>query len=149
MLEASIGLGLLFSFFFSEFFGLAAGGLVVPGYVAMYLHYPLDLIATLLVSFMAYLTIKFLSSFMFIYSKRLLMFSILFGFLFGAFTRNFLAVHLLALNIELQAIGMIIPGLICYWMHRQGILETICMLIIGSVLVRLIIVIAYGGTLFI
>jgi poly-gamma-glutamate biosynthesis protein PgsC/CapC len=149
MIESAIGLGLVINFIFSEFFGLAAGGMVVPGYVALYLHYPLDLVATLFVAFMAYLSIKFLSNFMFIYSKRLLMFSIIFGFLFGAFARHFLIAQFAAFNIEMQAIGMIIPGLITYWMHRQGIVETICMLVIASVSIRLILVLVFGGQIFI
>ena len=43
----SIALGLMVTALFTEFFGLAAGGMVVPGYLAMSLHKPLDILATL------------------------------------------------------------------------------------------------------
>ena len=36
----SVGIGLALSLFFSETLGLAAGGMVVPGYVALMLHHP-------------------------------------------------------------------------------------------------------------
>ena len=40
ILTASIGIGLVVSLMFSEMFGLAAGGMVVPGYIALYLNRP-------------------------------------------------------------------------------------------------------------
>ena len=46
----AIGLGLLISLFFSETLGLAAGGMVVPGYVALMLHHPLRILGTVGVS---------------------------------------------------------------------------------------------------
>ena len=36
----SIGLGLVTSLAFSEILGVAAGGMVVPGYIALYLDRP-------------------------------------------------------------------------------------------------------------
>ena len=147
---SAVGLGLVINFIFGEFFGLAAGGMVVPGYVALFLDTPLDLLLTLIVSLMSFLSIKFLSNFMFIYSRRLFMFSILFGFLFGWFAKYFIVGQISTnLNLEMQSIGMIIPGLIAYWMHKQGILETISMLVIASVSIRLILILITGGEIFI
>ena len=147
---SAVGLGLVINFIFGEFFGLAAGGMVVPGYVALFLDTPLDLLLTLVVSLMAFLSIRFLSNFMFIYSRRMFMFSILFGFLFGWFAKHFIVDQISPnLNLEMQSIGMIIPGLIAYWMSKQGILETISMLIIASVSIRLILILITGGDVFI
>src|SRR6267143_394130 len=38
MVEQAVGLGLVISLIFSETLGLAAGGMVVPGYVALLFH---------------------------------------------------------------------------------------------------------------
>ena len=38
--------GLLVSLLFTELFGLAAGGMVVPGYIALYMTDPLSVVAT-------------------------------------------------------------------------------------------------------
>ncbi|HPF70070.1 MAG TPA: poly-gamma-glutamate biosynthesis protein PgsC/CapC, partial [Candidatus Krumholzibacteria bacterium] len=38
------------SLVFSEILGLAAGGLVVPGYIALYLDQPLRVLSTILVA---------------------------------------------------------------------------------------------------
>ena len=36
MIMQAMGFGLVFSFFFTEVVGLSAGGLIVPGYLAIY-----------------------------------------------------------------------------------------------------------------
>jgi hypothetical protein len=54
----------------------------------------------------------------------------------------------LGLNVEaslLQAVGYIIPGLIAYWMLRQGIVETICTMFMAAFIVRLALVVGHGG----
>jgi len=54
MFEVAIGLGVLTSLFFLEAFGIAAGGIVVCGYIALYLHEPLTILVTLAISFAVY-----------------------------------------------------------------------------------------------
>ncbi|MBT7311770.1 poly-gamma-glutamate biosynthesis protein PgsC, partial [bacterium] len=46
MIYQAIGLGLVISLIFSEVMGVAAGGLIVPGYIAMYLDQPLRIVGT-------------------------------------------------------------------------------------------------------
>ena len=70
ILTASIGIGLAVSLLFSEMFGLAAGGMVVPGYIALYLNRPIDILLTLLAALLTYLVVHSLSTFMIIYGKR-------------------------------------------------------------------------------
>jgi hypothetical protein len=76
---------------------------------------------------------------------------VLLGFLFGYLTRYILIFHdTLKLGVDtsvVQSIGYIIPGLIAYWMMRQGVVETLCTMIMGAFIVRLALVTAYGGKL--
>jgi hypothetical protein len=58
VVEQAIGLGLLVSLIFSETLGLAAGGMVVPGYIALMVHEPLRLAGTILVSLLTLAAIK-------------------------------------------------------------------------------------------
>jgi hypothetical protein len=51
--------------------------------------------------------------------------------------------------VELSIVGYIIPGLIAIWMDRQGILETITALVTSSAIVRLILIILFGGEIMI
>ncbi len=151
MIYQSIGLGLVVSLVFSEILGLAAGGLVVPGYIALYLDQPLRILGTILAALVTYAFIRILGRFVLLYGRRTMVFSVLAGFLFGYLTR-YLLVFNAALDLRvdtnvIQSIGYIIPGLIAYWMSRQGVVETLCTMIMASFLVRLALVVAHGGRL--
>lgn len=140
----SIGLGLCVSLFFSEFFGIAAGGMVVPGYIALYLNRPMVIVVTVLVSLLTYFIVNSLGAFMIIYGKRRTVLTIIIGFLLGWLVRLFEPIPLGPQAVELSIVGYIIPGLIAIWMDRQGIIETVASLVTSSTIVRLILIIIFG-----
>lgn len=145
MMQA-IGLGLVVSIIFSETLGLAAGGMVVPGYMAMMFHEPSRIAGTILVSTFTFLIIKFLSNYMFIYGRRRTVLVILIGFLVGWVSREFFIFDIAeGQSLEFQAVGFIIPGLIANWMERQGVIQTLSTMIVAAVLVRLLLMISMGG----
>ena len=145
MIEIAIGLGVVFSLLFNEVFGAAAGGIVVPGYIALHLHEPYRLLGTLAVSFLAYLTIRFLSMFIFIYGRRRLVLAILLGFIYGYLSRQLLIFEAFSIDFRMQAIGFIIPGLIANWMERQGVVKTLSIMFLTAVIVRLLLMLILGG----
>ena len=151
MIYQSIGLGLVVSLVFSEILGLAAGGLVVPGYIALYLDQPLRVLGTVLAALVTYGFVKLVGRFVLLYGRRTMVFSVLAGFLFGYLTRYLLVFNAtFDLGVDtsvIQSIGYIIPGLIAYWMSRQGVVETLCTMIMASFIVRLALVVAHGGKL--
>ncbi|HYQ86155.1 MAG TPA: poly-gamma-glutamate biosynthesis protein PgsC [Bacteroidota bacterium] len=144
----SVGIGLVLSLIFTETLGLAAGGMVVPGYVALMIHHPLRIVGTVLVSLLTFLTMKYLSNYMFIYGRRRIVMVILVGFLFGWLSRALLIIQTNVTTLELQTIGLIIPGLIANWMERQGVVKTITTMIIAAIFIRLILMITTGGEVF-
>jgi poly-gamma-glutamate biosynthesis protein PgsC/CapC len=134
-----IGIGMVLSILATETLGVTAGGIIVPGYIAMHLDSPSRLILTFGISLIVFLIIKSLSNFILIYGKRRLVFALLLGFLFGYLTRlenNFLND---LTNMDLVVIGNIIPGLIANWMDRQGVIRTICTILITASITKLII----------
>jgi gamma-polyglutamate biosynthesis protein CapC len=141
----SVGLGLLLSLVFSESLGLAAGGMIVPGYVALMIHQPLRIIGTIAVSLATLGLLKLVSKYTFIYGRRRIVFTILIGFILGWVSRETFHFHVGDHNIAFYTIGIVIPGLIANWMDRQGILPTLSMMLIASVLVRLLLMIVSGG----
>ena len=151
MIYQAIGLGLVVSLVFSEILGLAAGGLIVPGYIALYLDQPLRIVGTMIAALITFATVQLLSRFILLYGRRTLVFCVLAGFMFGYLTRYLLlAGDLMGLPVDLtiiQSIGYIIPGLIAYWMLRQGIVETLCTMLMAAFIVRLALVVAQGGGL--
>ena len=137
MIHQAIGIGIIISFVFYEIVGFSPGGIVVPGYIALFFDQPARILVTLLVSLLTYLVVNLLSNFIILYGRRRFMTMILIGFLLKWFIEDII-IKLPIPGIELQSIGYIIPGLIANEMRRQGILPTIYSLAIVSTLVRLI-----------
>jgi len=148
LLPLSIGIGLVVSLLFSEAFGLAAGGMVVPGYIALSLTRPADLALTLGAAFATFAIVHSLASVMIVYGRRRTVLMILVGYLVGAAFRMLAGAPLENVaEADVALIGYIIPGLIAIWMDRQGLIETLGSLITASVVVRLILVIFVGSEL--
>ena len=121
MIEQAVGLGLVVSLIFSETLGLAAGGMVVPGYLALMIHEPMRIVGTVAVSLLTLGTLKLLSRYTLIYGRRRIVVAVLIGF--------------------------VIPGLIANWMERQGVIQPICVMTTTAVLVRLLLMLLNGGAL--
>ena len=58
MAEISIGLGIFLSLILSESLGVTAGGIIVPGYIALYLHQPMQVLVTFLVATLVWAIIQ-------------------------------------------------------------------------------------------
>ncbi len=145
MFEVAIGLGVLISLFFLETFGAAAGGIVVAGYVAMHLHQPITILATLSISIIVFIIVKFLGNFMFIYGRRRMVITVLLGFIIGWMARYYGIFANLSSNYSVNVIGFIIPGLIANSMERQGIVKTLSIMVVAAVIVRFLLVLIFGG----
>ncbi len=147
MIVIAVGLGMILNFLFTETIGLAAGGVVVPGYIALNLHKPDLVISTVLIGLITFIIVKILSNYILLYGRRLLIICIIIGYLLGYLTRLYPLLTYENLKIDITTIGFVVPGLIAYWMQRQGIIETISAMVIASVLVRLVIIILTGGVI--
>ncbi|RUO26033.1 poly-gamma-glutamate biosynthesis protein PgsC [Aliidiomarina minuta] len=166
ILAVSIGIGLFFTLILSQFFGLAAGGLVVPGYMALQLMNPLNVGVTLVAALATFFIVRMVSSYMVIYGRRQTIIMILTGYLIAGLLDLFLGSMvawadlemmgetgdaeaqvaqldspLLMAVMETSIVGYIIPGLIAIWFDRQGVLQTLCGLAVTAVLVRLALII--------
>ena len=62
ILTTAIGIGLFISLLFSELFGLAAGGLVVPGYIALFWREPMAIVLTLAIAFATHFIVQLIGS---------------------------------------------------------------------------------------
>lgn len=144
LLTLSVGIGLAVSLLFSEMFALAAGGMIVPGYLALSLTRPMDLLLTVGAGFLTFAVVHGLSSFMIVYGRRRTVLMILVGYLVGTFLRTTIGTVPGPGGEEMTVIGYIIPGLIGIWLDRQGVVETIAAMVTASVVVRLILIALIG-----
>ena len=146
ILTECVALGLLLSLYLSEVLGFVAGGLVVPGYFVVISSKPLMLLATIAASLLSLLCLRLLSKFTLIYGRRRLLIAVLLGFLFSELSRMLFYISPSEFLVELQAFGFIIPGLLAYWMDKQGVWPALGMLSVVVTIVRLLIIIIHGGT---
>lgn len=153
LLSVAIGIGLAVSLLFSELFGLAAGGMVVPGYFALALSRPIDVGLTVVAALATYLIVYLMSTFIIVYGRRRTVLMILVGYLVRILF-NYLPMELVTSvesyaseQTQFQVIGYIIPGLIAIWFDRQGWIETLCALFTAAVVIRLVLVLIFGTEL--
>ena len=132
-----IGIGMVLSLFLTETLGVTAGGIIVPGYIALNLESPERLLITFGISIITFLIIKLLSKFIMVYGKRRLVLALLIGFLLGYLSRSENMITAGLGTTEFMVIGNIIPGLIANWMDRQGVLRTISTVLITAGITKL------------
>ncbi len=140
MVELAIGLGLALSLLATELFGLASAGLVVPGYLALYLDRPGRLAATVVVAGATWACVRFgIARAVVLYGRRRFAVTVLVGYLLNAALEQAL-LALPAESIELRAIGYIVPGLIASTALSQGLFVTLGMTFLVAFVVRVILV---------
>jgi poly-gamma-glutamate biosynthesis protein PgsC/CapC len=143
-LAVSIGVGLAVGLLFTELFGLAVGGMIVPGYIALFLNRPIEVALTLGAGLVTFAIVHALSSVVIIYGRRRTVLMILVGYLIGMLIRWSTTGITPGVADDYVVIGFIIPGLIAIWLDRQGVFSTICSLATASVVVRLVLVVFFG-----
>lgn len=148
-LSLSIGIGLIVGLLFVEYIGLYAGGMVVPGYLALDMHTPGNIVLTIVDAIIIYLIMQLLSKFLIIYGRRRVALIVLIAFLLGVTMRQIFSSLYVATTLghAYSVIGYIIPGLIALAIERQGLIETVTSLISASIIVRLFLILTIGPVL--
>lgn len=137
----SIGVGLIAGFVYTELTGVFGGGLIVPGYLALYMDQPVRIAATLLVALVAYAAVWAMSNVVILYGRRRFMACVLVGFWAGwALARA--GIRMGPAGSELRSVGYIVPGLIANDMVRQGVVRTIASALVLAAAVRLVLIVA-------
>ncbi len=144
MVELAIGIGITLNLLLTEVVGLGSAGLVVPGYLALYLNQPGRLLATWLVAGATAAIVRFgIGKMIVLYGRRRFGVTVLTGFLLNAL----LAATLRALPpepLDLRAIGFIVPGLIANQVLVQGFWSTLGLTFLVAALTRLLLVLITG-----
>ncbi len=146
-LMASIGLGLFVNFTLYEFIGLAAGGLVVPGYLALSLNQPVHVLVTFLIAALSWGFVEIVSKYAILYGRRKIALYILSSFVLQGFVHFIHIPGVTDTNEVIRSVGYIIPGLIAIGFDRQGIADTIATLTITTIATRLLLVLVYGWSI--
>jgi poly-gamma-glutamate biosynthesis protein PgsC/CapC len=116
--------GLAIATLFTELTGLYPGGIIVPGYLALFVNQPLRLAGTLVVALLAWGIYRVLARVFVVFGRRRFLLLVLLG---GVWTLIGYRIVPLAwpASLELRAIGWVIPGLIANAFERQGLAPTV------------------------
>ena len=135
--EYVLVIGVVTSLLFTELLGVSPGGVIVPGYIALYLREPLRLGATLLDAGMAFLLVRLLGRYLVLFGRRRYALFLLAGFL-ARFLMERLVPGILPEAPVLAAVGWLIPGIVAADADRQGPLATAAALAAAALVVRLL-----------
>jgi poly-gamma-glutamate biosynthesis protein PgsC/CapC len=127
MVFETLLIGLLLALVYTETTGISPGGLVVPGYLALYLDQPLRVAATLAVAGLSVLAYRLLSRRLILFGRRRFVLLILLG---AVLAQAWFFAHprLFGDPLELRVIGWVIPGLLASNLERQKPLPTLASL---------------------
>ncbi len=130
-------IGIVVSLLVEEITGYSPGGVVVPGFVALALHEPSEVVATLAVALLALGVYRLLEPRMLLYGRRRFGFLVLTGLLLKAGLLGFLP-QFGVLPYGLLVIGYVVPGVLADTCARQGVLPTLATLALAAGSTRLI-----------
>jgi gamma-polyglutamate biosynthesis protein CapC len=137
VLTAALIIGIVVSLVLTEAVGLTAGGIIVPGYVALLLDRPTALVGFLLVAVASYGIVRALAMVLMLYGTRRFAVAVLTG-LALTIGLQWASPLFVSPYVEWVGLGLIVPGLLANQFDRQGVLPTLVMLAIAAPLVRLI-----------
>ena len=137
MLTAALIIGIVVSLVLTEVVGLTAGGIIVPGYVALLLDRPTALLGFLVVALASYGIVRALGTLLMLYGTRRFAVAVLAGLTLSV-GAQWASPLLVPAYVEWVGLGLIVPGLLANQFDRQGVLPTLAMLAIAAPLVRLI-----------
>ena len=139
MVIEALFVGIVVGYLYYEMIGVSPGGVIAPGYFALFINQPDKIMMTIISSLIVWAGVQFLSKRLIIYGRRKLLLAILMGFFLKLVVEVWIQ-PIAILHIDLQSIGYIIPGLIANEMTRQKILPTLFSLGIVTILVYFILI---------
>ena len=142
MFALTMTVGIALTVLLLELTGLVAGGIIVPAYVSTILGSPASLAMLFGMALGVQGAIRLLAHAIPLYGTRLYGITMLLGGVLNAGAQHLLAplMQHQAVSVEWSAFGYLVPGLVAYHFHRQGILRTVLMIAIAAPLVRAIVV---------
>lgn len=119
--RAAVVIGLFIAILFYERLKIAPGGMIVPGYIALYINHPDQIIYTFILAFFIYLFVsRILMKRMILFGRRRFTITVFTGTIFVIITEALVQSYLIYEPFfGFQLIGLIIPGLIANEFVRE------------------------------
>lgn len=137
-------LGIIVSIIFYELTDISPGGLIVPGYIALYIMQPTRVIVTIILSILTLIIVNFLSNYIILYGRRKFSMMVIISFLIRLGIQLSMGYLPLPNILATSSIGYIVPGIIAQDIGKQGIVKTISSMFLVASLVSLIDILING-----
>jgi len=133
MVVETLLIGLVLALLWAELTDISPGGLIVPGYFALYLGQPLRVAATLAVALLTLAAYRILARHLILFGRRRFVLMVLVG---AVLAQGWIVLSpgLFAAPAGLRAIGLIIPGILGSSLVRQRAAPTLASLAAVSIL---------------
>ncbi|MBE3130852.1 MAG: poly-gamma-glutamate biosynthesis protein PgsC [Acidobacteria bacterium] len=128
MIVETLLIGLVLALLWAEITDISPGGIIVPGYFALYLDRPLRAAATLAVALLTLAIYRFLARHLILFGRRRFVLTVLVGAVLSQAWLLVLPRLFDAPLVELRVIGWIIPGILASSLARQKVLPTLASL---------------------
>jgi gamma-polyglutamate biosynthesis protein CapC len=116
-------LGLMLSLLYVGITGLYPGGIIVPGYLVLFLDQPARIAGSLIAALLTLLCFRLASQYVILFGRRRFVFMVLIGGIWTLLSLRMVPI-LFPLSLEFRVIGWVIPGLIANNFERQGVIVT-------------------------
>jgi len=133
MIIETLLIGLVLALLWTEITDISPGGLIVPGYLALYLGQPARVAATLAAALLALAVYRVLARRLILFGRRRFVLMVLVGAVLAQ-AWLLLLPGLFAAPAGLRVIGWIIPGILASSLARQKAAPTLASLAAGSTL---------------
>lgn len=140
-------LGIIISIIFYELTEISPGGVIVPGYIALFITQPGRIIVTIFLSLATLLVVNILSNYTILYGRRKFGIMVIISFIIRLIMQMSMNYLPLPNILATSSIGYIIPGIIAQDIGRQGIVKTVSSMILVASLIKLIDIIIVNGVL--
>ncbi len=138
-------LGIIISIIFYELTEISPGGVVVPGYIALFINQPGRIIMTIALSVLSLIVVNFLSNYTILYGRRRFGIMVIVSFAIRLALKlsiNYMPMPDLVL---ISSIGYVIPAIIAQDIGRQGVVKTLSSMILVASLIKLIDIVIVNG----
>ncbi|PKL08883.1 MAG: poly-gamma-glutamate biosynthesis protein PgsC [Spirochaetae bacterium HGW-Spirochaetae-7] len=135
--EAYLLAGVVLGLLLTEITGISPGGLIVPGYVAMFLDRPERIALTAGIALATVPLVRIAGKYLLLFGRRRFAFFLLAGFAVRSLAEALVPSLFPSLD-GIEAIGWIIPGIIASDVDKQGVVSTFLALSAATALVAIV-----------
>jgi poly-gamma-glutamate biosynthesis protein PgsC/CapC len=133
MIVETLLIGLVLALLWAEITDVSPGGIIVPGYIALYLDRPLRVAATLAVALLTLAVYRLLARHLILFGRRRFVLTVLVG---AVLSQAWLLAlpRLFEAPVELRVIGWVVPGILASSLVRQKVAPTLASLAAAATL---------------